>query len=268
MYKNALIFNLAHPYGTPTILSSYTFAGTSDGAPNNNAGTCSGAPLTGPGWLCQHRWVGAMVGFHNTVGSSDMTNWVSPSSQQIAFGRGALGFVVINNADSPWTAKFTTSLPSGTYCNAAWVVAAFTGSTCTGSAFTIASDGSFSTVIPARHSIALHTGAKCTTSSCKSGATIVSFDATVTTVSGEYVYVLGNITQLGNWQWSAGSSVGLSADNYPVWAAAVTIPIGTPFEYKYIKEVNGVITFESGANRIATASSSGTIQTLNDTWNT
>lgn len=33
-YTNALIFSLAHPYGTPTVLSSYYFASTSDGAPN------------------------------------------------------------------------------------------------------------------------------------------------------------------------------------------------------------------------------------------
>lgn len=59
-----------------------------------------------------------MVGFRNEVGSaSPMTNWVSPSSQQIAFGRGSAGFVAINNADSTWTATFTTSLPAGSYCD-------------------------------------------------------------------------------------------------------------------------------------------------------
>jgi hypothetical protein len=42
LYTNAMILSLAHPYGTPTILSSYTFKGktattdgTGDGAPNN-----------------------------------------------------------------------------------------------------------------------------------------------------------------------------------------------------------------------------------------
>ncbi|KAG6855228.1 Alpha-amylase 1 [Tephrocybe sp. NHM501043] len=58
-----------------------------------------------------------MVGFRNNVGSAAITNWVSPQSQQIAFGRGALGFVAINNADSAWTATFTTSLPAGSYCD-------------------------------------------------------------------------------------------------------------------------------------------------------
>jgi hypothetical protein len=42
LYTNAMVLSLAHPYGTPTILSSYTFKGktattdgTGDGAPNN-----------------------------------------------------------------------------------------------------------------------------------------------------------------------------------------------------------------------------------------
>jgi hypothetical protein len=34
-YINAMIFSLAHSYGTPTILSSYQFDGYNDGAPKN-----------------------------------------------------------------------------------------------------------------------------------------------------------------------------------------------------------------------------------------
>jgi hypothetical protein len=88
-YITATIFSLAHSYGTPTILSSYSYSTTDDGAPNGGAGTCS---TTGGanGWLCQHRFVAitGMVGFRNQVGTSAITNWVSPQSQQIAFGRG------------------------------------------------------------------------------------------------------------------------------------------------------------------------------------
>lgn len=61
-----------------------------------------------------------MAGFRNSVNaavSNDLANWVSPSSQQIAFSRGAAGFVAINNADEEWTADFNTGLPGGTYCN-------------------------------------------------------------------------------------------------------------------------------------------------------
>lgn len=75
-----------------------------------------------------------MVAFRNNVGSAPVTNWVSPKSSQIAFGRGlcltllavvlsltfdkgSLGFVAINNADSAWTTTFTTSLGDGQYCD-------------------------------------------------------------------------------------------------------------------------------------------------------
>lgn len=96
------------------------------------AGTCS---TTGGanGWLCQHRFIAitGMVGFHNTVGSATMNNWVSPQSQQIAFGRGSLGYVAINNANSAWSSTFTTALPDGTYCDV--ISGKSNGGSCSGS---------------------------------------------------------------------------------------------------------------------------------------
>jgi hypothetical protein len=135
-YTSALVFSLAHPYGTPTILSSYTFSSYDQGGPNSGecaapsvaltqlistmsgAGTCSGTGGAN-GYLCQHRWIAisGMVGFRNAVGSAALTNWVSPAYNQIAFGRGSAGFVAINNADSAWSTSFTTSLGAGTYCD-------------------------------------------------------------------------------------------------------------------------------------------------------
>lgn len=58
----------------------YLFTGT---------GECSGTGGT-DGWICQHRWVAVsgMVGFKNNVGSAALNDWVSPQSEQIAFGRG------------------------------------------------------------------------------------------------------------------------------------------------------------------------------------
>ncbi|KAF5364605.1 hypothetical protein D9758_005615 [Tetrapyrgos nigripes] len=151
-YVTATIFSLAHPYGTPTILSSYTFSSIDDGAPNNGAGTCSGTGGSG-GWLCQHRWVAfsGMVGFRNTVGDAALNNWVSPQSQQIAFGRGSAGFVAINNADEDWSATFQTQLGDGTYCD---VIAS---GNCSSSVKV--SGGSFDATVPARSALAIHTGA-------------------------------------------------------------------------------------------------------------
>jgi hypothetical protein len=98
------IFLLAYPYGTPTILSSYSFASTDDGAPNGGAGTCSGTGGAGA-YYCQHRWtpIANMVKFRAAVGTAPMNSWQNGNADQIAFGRGAAGFVAINNADSAWT---------------------------------------------------------------------------------------------------------------------------------------------------------------------
>lgn len=88
-----MVFSLAHSYGTPTILSSYSgFENSDAGAPNGGTGTCSGTGGSN-GWLCQHRWaaIQGMVGFRNAVGTAAISNWQSPQSQQIAFDRGTSG---------------------------------------------------------------------------------------------------------------------------------------------------------------------------------
>ncbi|PFH47276.1 glycoside hydrolase family 13 protein [Amanita thiersii Skay4041] len=153
-YTLATVFSLAHPYGTPTILSSYRFSGTDDGAPDGGSGSCSGGS-----WICQHRSpaVSGMVGFRNTVGSASMTNWVSPQSQQIAFGRGSAGFIVINNADSSWPSTFTTSLPDGSYCDV--VSGRSSGGSCSGKSVTV-SGGTFSATVGPRDALAIHVGAR------------------------------------------------------------------------------------------------------------
>ncbi|KAI0646217.1 glycoside hydrolase [Trametes meyenii] len=267
-YTTAMIFSLAHPYGTPTILSSYSgFTNTDAGPPNGGAGTCSGSGGSN-GWLCQHRWtaVAGMVGFRNNVGDAALTNWQSPQSQQIAFGRGALGFVAINNADSAWTATFTTTLPDGSYCDV--VSGTASNASCSGTSFTVAS-GSFSATVPARSAIAIHTGAKGTGSGSgnngggSTGNVVVNFAETATTTFGENIFLVGSISQLGS--WNTANAIALSAASYPVWTVSVSIPAGTTFQYKFIrKETDGSIVWESDPNRQGTASSQ--TSTITTSW--
>ncbi|KIJ69360.1 carbohydrate-binding module family 20 protein [Hydnomerulius pinastri MD-312] len=257
-YTLAHVFSLAHPYGTPTVLSSYEFSTYDQGAPNGGAGTCSGN--TGEnGWLCQHRWsaIAGMVGFRNNVGSAALENWVSPAADQIAFGRGSLGFVAINNDDYPWTATFTTPLPAGTYCDV--ISGPPSGSTCSGASYTVASGGTFSATVLARNAIALHTGAQGT------GSTVaVTFAETATTTYGENIFLSGSLAELGS--WDTDNSIALSSANYPTWEVTVELPANTAFEYKFIrKETNGTIVWESDPNRDDTTPASGA-QTLDDTW--
>jgi hypothetical protein len=256
-YITAMIFSLAHPYGTPTILSSYTFVTFDDGAPNGGVGTCTATGGTG-GWICQHRFVAisGMTGWRNNVGSAAMTNWVSPQSEQIAFGRGALGFVAINNADSAWSTTFTTSLPSGSYCDV--ISGTASAGTCTGMGFTVAGS-TFTATVPARSAIAIHTGAL----GAGSSLVLVTFQETATTTFGENIFLVGSISQLGT--WAPASSIALSAATYPVWSVSVLLPPGTTFQYKFIREeTDGSIVWESDPNRQATVGSSA--ETITTSW--
>ncbi|TFK51273.1 glycoside hydrolase [Heliocybe sulcata] len=267
-YVLATIFSLAHPYGTPSILSSYSFTNSDDGAPNNNVGTCSGSGGSN-GWLCQHRWTAfaGMVGFRNNVGSAALNNWVSPGSNQIAFGRGSAGFVVINNQGSSWSGTFTTSLAAGTYCDV--ISGSSSSGTCSGNTITVASDGTFSATVGAYDALAIHTGATGTAGQTGSGGgsgsgtVAVSFAVTATTTYGENIYLTGSSSQLGS--WSAANAIALSSASYPVWKATVSLPAGTSFQYKYIrKETDGSVVWESDPNRSSSTSSSAL--TLTDTW--
>ncbi|KAH8110895.1 glycoside hydrolase family 13 protein, partial [Phellopilus nigrolimitatus] len=258
-YTLAHIFLLSHPYGTPTVLSSYSgFTNTDAGAPNSGTGTCSTSGGSN-GWLCQHRWpaIAGMVGFHNTVGSASanpLTNWVSPSSQQIAFSRGAAGFVAINNADADWVTTFASSLPTGSYCD---VVAGvpLTDGTCAGQSFNLSSSGSFSATVPARSAVALHTGALGT--GTNSSLVAMTFQENATTVFGENIFLVGSIAELGN--WNTDDAVALSSAAYPVWVVTVSLPVSTSFTYKFIrKESDGSVEWESDPNRSGIAPGSGT----------
>jgi glycosidase len=157
-YTLAHVFSLAWPYGTPTVLSSYTFSNKDNGSPNNGNGTCYGQGGVN-GWLCQHRWpaIAGLVALRNQVYGTPVTNFVQGSNQQIAFGRGSVGFVVINNSDQTWSKTFSTSLPNGAYCDVA--SGTLSGSTCTTSTYTV-SGGTFTASVPPRTAIALRTGAK------------------------------------------------------------------------------------------------------------
>ncbi|KAJ3542252.1 hypothetical protein NM688_g5990 [Phlebia brevispora] len=258
-YTLAMIFSLAHPYGTPTILSSYQgFTNYDQGAPNGGAGTCSGSGGAN-GWFCQHRWPGVagMVGFRNNVGTAAMTNWVSPQSEQIAFGRGSLGFTAINNADSDWTATFSTSLPDGSYCDV--ITGSSSGGQCTGVAFTV-NGGTFEATVPARNAVAIHTGATGT----GPVAVAVSFAETASTTFGENIFLVGSIPQLSSWNTDA--AIQLSSASYPVWTYSMSLPANTYIEYKFIRvEANDSIVWESDPNRSATTPSSGSL-TLTTSW--
>ncbi|KAF7970152.1 hypothetical protein HWV62_24936 [Athelia sp. TMB] len=134
-YTNAHVFLLGYDYGTPTVLSSYEFSSYDQGAPNNGTGTCIG----------------------NTGEGGCVSDWQSPSSELIGFGRGSAGFVAINNQNSDWDATFTSQLAGGSYCDV--TSGNLTNNACTGTEVTVSSGGDISVTVPSYGAIAIHTGA-------------------------------------------------------------------------------------------------------------
>lgn len=98
----------------------------------------------------------------------------------------------------------------------------------------------------------------------------VTFNVRATTVFGETVSVVGQLSALGN--WSPADAKVLSAAKYtssdPLWSAAIDLPASTIFEYKYIrKSSTGAVTWESDPNRrFTTSAGCGSTSVVDDTW--
>ncbi|KAM7318028.1 hypothetical protein ACRRTK_022765 [Alexandromys fortis] len=126
LYKMAVGFMLAHPYGLTRVMSSYYwpryFENGDDvnnwvGPPNDNGVTkevtINEDSTCGNGWVCEHRW----RQIRNIVGFEPFSNWWDNGSNQVAFGRGNKGFIVFNNDDWSLSTTLQTGLPAGTYCD-------------------------------------------------------------------------------------------------------------------------------------------------------
>jgi alpha-amylase len=76
------------------------------------------------------------------------------------------------------------------------------------------------------------------------------------TVTGQDVYVVGSIPELGS--WAPANAKKLSPVNYPSWSDAVTgLPSSTPIEWKCIKKQGTSVVWQSGANNSLTTPLSG-----------
>jgi alpha-amylase len=177
LYDLASLFMLAFPYGTPQVMSSYAFTDPSQGPPAAAEGQThrvypNGQGLSqqdssrqnqcSEGWVCEHHHpaIAAMVSFHNQVpADAPLTDWWS-SGNQIAFGRGSSGFVVINREAQPLTRTFQTSLSAGAYCNIATGPLTDDRQGCTGETVWVDSQGQAEITVGELAAIAIHPGAK------------------------------------------------------------------------------------------------------------
>ncbi|CAH1638100.1 unnamed protein product [Spodoptera littoralis] len=146
LYKAAIAFLLAHPYGQPRMTSSFSFDYFDQGPPADNEenivspfinedGSCD------EGWVCEHRWpsVYRMVRFRNEVHNAALTNWWTNGNNQIAFGLRRKGFIVFNTEKSELNEELQTGLPAGVYCDI--ISGQKEGSVCTGKNVTVSSTG-------------------------------------------------------------------------------------------------------------------------------
>lgn len=165
-YNLGNIFMLAHPYGYPKVMSSYWWDDGTAGADNNPPPTAlvySNGEVTGcndTDWVCEHRResITNMVNFRSVTNGEPLTDWQTISPNQIAFGRGASGFVALNAEDSPLTNHtFQTSLPAGDYCDILSGGIASDGSACVGNIITVNEDSTISNAtVPATGAFAIH----------------------------------------------------------------------------------------------------------------
>lgn len=151
LYKMAVSFMLAHPYGKVTrVMSSYSFSNSDQGPPASSNGIITGPTFlpngqcdsAKSGWVCEHRWpeVQQMVKFRNAVNAQPLQNWWDNDANQIAFSRGNLGFVAFNNEnDKELKATLQTGLPKGIYCDI--ISGSKSDNSCTGLKVVVEEDG-------------------------------------------------------------------------------------------------------------------------------
>lgn len=258
----AQAFMLAWPWGTPQLMSSFSFSNNDQGPPSNGPTTTQ--VTCGSGWVCEHRvrYVANLVGFRNTTNGTGVTNWWSNGGGQIGFGRGAAGYVAFNRDGNGLTRTFQTSLPAGTYCDVAH--GDVSGTTCSGPTYTVNSAGQFTATIAAGSMLALHINAR--TSGGGGGCTAVAttFSVTAPVSAGETIQVVGDQGALGSWNTASAVAMTLTAG---VWKATVNLPTNTAFAYKYIrKTAAGAVTWEFDPNRGHTTPGTCTVA-YTETWN-
>ncbi|USX24534.1 alpha-amylase family glycosyl hydrolase [Oxalobacteraceae bacterium OTU3CINTB1] len=248
-YDLANIFMLAWPYGAAQLHSGFRFTSYDQGPPSASPFDASGAPLINQQWDFIHRWsdISNMVAFRAVTSGQGVDNFTNGTGNQIAFGRGAKGYVAINNDSAAWNASLQTQLPAGTYCNVVHGQLNAAGTACTSDSVTVGSNGVISVSIPGNGgstvpAVALHInqkvggggggggGGACTT------VPVTFRVANANTVVGQNVYVVGNRAELGNWVQGASNQLAIegSGANVP-WSRTFQLPPATAIQYKFMK---------------------------------
>lgn len=282
-YDLASIFMLAQGYGEAQLHSGYRFTDTNADRPTASPYDASGNPQINVNWDFIHRWsdISNMVKFRAAALGQPIANWTTGNANQIAFSRGNVGFVALNNTTGSWSNTFYTGLPAGTYCNVAHGLA--TSSGCASDSVTVNSSGYATITVPADGgstvpAVAIYTGQLAGGSSGGGsggggGSTTCAVTFTISnanTTYGQNLYVVGNTTNLGNWTPSQGFALTIqgSGANVP-WSGTVNLPASTAVQYKYVKWDGSTAVWESNqstssGNREFTTCAAGSSVSRND----
>jgi alpha-amylase len=174
LFNLAQVFTLAYPYGNPVLTSEYRFGDIDQGPPSDGDGGTVGAYVTGDTtvpsgctfadpWVCEHRWgnIASMIGFRaNTIDAWHIDNVWTNGYQQIAFGRGDLGFVAINRESFAMDRALATGMEPGLYCDVLSGEFDLATRTCDGDTVTVAADGTVPVSVGPLEALAIHTGSR------------------------------------------------------------------------------------------------------------
>lgn len=115
---------LAHTYGIPRVMSSFSFTDFNSGPPTDKNENILSPDIKadntcGNGWICEHRWreIYNMVKFRNTVNETKIESWWDNGNYQISFCRGNSGFIAINLEKHDLDKILHVCLPNGVYCD-------------------------------------------------------------------------------------------------------------------------------------------------------
>jgi alpha-amylase len=255
-YDLANIFMLAQGYGEAQLHSGFRFTNQDQDRPAASPYS-NGVAQINVNWDFIHRWgdIAPMAKFRSAAHGQAQQNWVTGNANQIAFGRGNVGFVALNNTTAAWSRSFYTGLPAGTYCNIVHGAKNAAGTACTSDSVTVDASGNASITVVADGgatvpAVAIYTGQTITGSGSGGGGSTtcaVTFTiANANTAMGQNLYVVGNQTVLGNWTPASGFALTIqgSGANVP-WTATATLPASTAMQYKYVKWNGSTAVWES-----------------------
>lgn len=276
-YDLANIFMLAQGYGEAQLHSGFRFTNQDQDRPAASPYT-NGVAQINVNWDFIHRWgdIAPMVRFRSAAHGQAQQNWTTGNANQIAFGRGNVGFVALNNTTAAWTKTFYTGLPAGTYCNIVHGLKNAAGTACTSDSVTVNSSGNATITVAADGgstvpAVAIYTGQAIAGSGGGGSTCAVTFTiANANTTLGQNLYVVGNQAALGNWTPASGYALAIqgSGANVP-WTGTVAVPASAAIQYKYVKWNGSTAVWESNqattsGNREFTACAAGSSVARND----